>query len=77
MEKNRGQISTHFNNDLKCLACICNSLWVFIMIAMPCHAQSLQSYPTLCDLMDCSLPGFSVHGIFQARILDLVFYFDY
>ena len=25
---------------------------------------------TLCDPMDCSLPGFSVHGIFQARVLD-------
>ena len=25
-----------------------------------------------CDLMDCSLPGSSVHGIFQARILDWV-----
>ena len=28
-----------------------------------------QSCPTLCDPMDCSLPGSSVHGIFQARIL--------
>ena len=27
---------------------------------------------TLCDLMDCSLPGFSIHGIFQARILEWV-----
>ena len=26
-----------------------------------------QSCPTLCDPMDCSLPGFSVHGILQAR----------
>ena len=26
----------------------------------------------LCDPMDCSLPGFSVHGIFQARILEWV-----
>ena len=31
-----------------------------------------QSCPTLCDLMDCSLPGSSVHGIFQAWILDWV-----
>ena len=29
-----------------------------------------QSCPTLCDPMDCSLPGSSVHGIFQARVLD-------
>ena len=28
-----------------------------------------QSYPTLCDHVDCSLPGSSVHGILQARIL--------
>ena len=29
-----------------------------------------QSCLTLCDTMDCSLPGFSVHGILQARILE-------
>ena len=29
-----------------------------------------QSYPTLRDPMDCSLPGSSVHGIFQARVLE-------
>ena len=29
-----------------------------------------QSYPTLCDPMDCSPAGFSVHGISQARILE-------
>ena len=31
-----------------------------------------QSCPTLCDPVDCSLPGFSVHGILQARILEWV-----
>ena len=31
-----------------------------------------QSCPTLCDRMDCSLPSSSVHGIFQARILEQV-----
>ena len=35
-------------------------------------AKSLQSCPTLCDPMDCSLPGFSVHGILQARTLEWV-----
>ena len=29
-----------------------------------------QSCPTLSDPMDCSLPGFSVHGIVQARVLE-------
>ena len=33
-------------------------------------AKSLQSCPTLCDPMVCSLPGSSVHGIFQARVLE-------
>ena len=33
-------------------------------------AKSLQSCPSLCDPMDCSSPGSSVHGILQARILD-------
>ena len=31
-----------------------------------------QLCPTLCNPMDCSLPGSSVHGIFQARILEWV-----
>ena len=31
-----------------------------------------QSCPSLCDPMDCSPPGSSVHGIFQARILEWV-----
>ena len=31
-----------------------------------------QSCPTLCDPMDCSSPGSSVHGVFQARILEWV-----
>ena len=36
------------------------------------RAKSFQSYPTLCDPMDCSLPVSSVHGILQARILEWV-----
>ena len=32
--------------------------------------KSLQSCPTMCDPMDCSLPGFSIHGIFQATVLE-------
>ena len=31
-----------------------------------------QSYPTLCDPIDCSPPGSSVHGILQARILEWI-----
>ena len=36
------------------------------------YAKSLQSCPTLSDLMDCSLPGSSAHEIFQARVLEWV-----
>ena len=32
----------------------------------------IQSRLTFCDPMDCSPPGFSVHGILQARILEWV-----
>ena len=35
-------------------------------------SEVAQSCPTLCDPTDCSLPGSSVHGIFQARILEWV-----
>ena len=34
------------------------------------ESEVAQSCPTLSDLMNCSLPGSSVHGIFQARVLD-------
>ena len=34
------------------------------------ESEVAQSCPTLSDPMDCSLPGSSVHGIFQARILE-------
>ena len=36
------------------------------------HAKSFQSFPTLCEPMDCNLPGSSVHGILQVRILQWV-----
>ena len=36
------------------------------------HAKSPQSCPTLCDPMDHSPPGSSVHGVLQARILEWV-----
>ena len=36
------------------------------------ESEVAQSCPTLCDPVDCSLPGSSVHGIFQARVLEWV-----
>ena len=38
----------------------------------PAAAKSLQSYATLSDPMDCRLPSSSIHGIFQARVLEWV-----
>ena len=34
------------------------------------ESEYAQLCPTLSDPMDCSLPGSSVHGIFQARVLE-------
>jgi len=34
------------------------------------ESEVAQSCPTLSDPMDCSPPGFSIHGIFQARVLE-------
>ena len=34
------------------------------------ESEVTQSRPTLSDPMDCSLPGSSIHGIFQARVLE-------
>ena len=36
------------------------------------ESEVTQSCPTLSDPVDCSLPGSSVHGIFQARVLEWV-----
>ena len=44
--------------------------WAHIMTAAA--AKSLQSCPTLRDPNVCSLPGSSIHGIFQARVLEWV-----
>ena len=34
------------------------------------ESEDAQSCPALRDPMDCSLPGSSIHGIFQARVLE-------
>ena len=45
---------------------------IFIQASAVAAAKSLQSCPTLCDPIDSSPPGSSVHGILQARILEWV-----
>ena len=44
----------------------------FLLPGMKVKSESevAQSCPTLCDPMDCSLPGSSIHGIFQARVVE-------
>ena len=46
----------------------------FLLQCMKVKSESevAQSCPTLCNPMDCSLPGSSIHGIFQARVLEWV-----
>ena len=53
----------------KTFSCI---LWDFCfnLLMIKWNVLVAQSCPTVCDPMDNSLPGFSVHGIFQVRILD-------
>ena len=53
--------------------------WYFILSAFNYHCYFIhvlselsQSCPTLCDPMDCSLSGSSVHGIFPARVLEWI-----
>ena len=46
--------------------CVCEHVCVCVC------ATLLQSYLTLGDPVDCSLPGFSVYGILQARIIEWV-----
>ena len=51
-------ITSFFRTDTYCLS--------------NCQGEVAQSCPTLCNPVDCSLPGSSVHGILQARILEYV-----
>ena len=51
--------------------------WSALPFPSPMHeseskSEVAQSCPTLRDTMDCSPPSSSVHGIFQARVLELV-----
>ena len=47
-------------------------MYVCVCVYTHMHVKSLQLCPTLCDPVDCSPPGSSVHGILQARILEWV-----
>ena len=49
-----------------------NGFWLLCQSTQLVCAKPLQSCPALCDPLDCSLPGSSVHGIFQAGILERI-----
>ena len=51
--------------------CSLNAL-KFSRIIVPLCCLVAQLFPSLCNLMGCIPPGSSVHGIFQARILEWV-----
>ena len=52
--------------------CFHLTLFAFVNILLESESEVTQSCPTLCDSMDCSPPGSSIHGIFQARVLEWV-----
>ena len=46
--------------------------WQLCHVKVKSESEVAQLCPTLCDPMDCSLPGSSVHGIFQAIVLEWI-----
>ena len=50
--------------------CVYVCIYIYIYIYSESESEVAQSCPTLCDPMDCSLPGSSVRGILQARVLE-------
>ena len=62
-------IQAYYNNSKNIRNLIC----IIILYASEVKwSEIAQSCPTLCNPMDCSLPHSSVHGIFQARVLEWV-----
>ena len=49
-----------------------NTKFLFFAFLCMLYLLLLQLCPTLCNITDCSLPGSSVHGVSQARILEWV-----
>ena len=71
------ELFLHFKSQIYLL--VMNLILLYLCLYSVCvshsaaaAAKSLQLCPTLCDPIDGSPPGFSVHGILQARILEQV-----
>ena len=71
-----GYVYAHWKNYFPSLESDCNwqtdSKMQLRNISAAAAAKSLQSCPTLCNPIDGSLPGSSIPGIFQARVLEWV-----
>ena len=52
--------------------CVYIYIYIYIYINVKKESEVTQLCPSLCDPVDCSLPSFAVHGIFQARILEWI-----
>ena len=50
----------------------CSTPTTVVVVSIVLCGSVTKSSPILCDPMDCSLPGSSVYGIFQARVLEWV-----
>ena len=62
--------------DLQCCLSFRYSKMIQLYMYIYMQYAVAQSCPTLCNLMDCSPPGFSVRGISQARVLEWVAIFS-
>ena len=63
LQVSASDVKTHpYGNDL--LSCVRSNIYCCCLVAKSCL--------TLCDPMDCSLPSSSVHGIFQATVLERI-----
>ena len=71
LQQNMGSSYSQQKQDVELtVAQIMNSLLPFPSPMHESESEVAQSCPTLHDPMDCSLPGSSVHGISQARVLE-------
>ena len=64
--------SPKYNEQLRIHYKSFSKLYLCYMCVCVCVCVVAQSCPTLCDPVDCSSPGSSVHGVLQARILQWV-----
>ena len=64
--------SQYLNTNLTSSYFLISKTMYFLVFEGKKESEVAQSCPTVCNPMDCSPPGSSVHGIFQARVLEWV-----